>query len=49
VAAGGGKDNIQGLGESCPVCVLEALCTSCHTQEWDKDWDLDTHLKAIDH
>ena len=49
VAAGGGTDNIQGLGESCPVCVLEAICTSCHTQAWDPEWDLDTRLPAIDH
>ncbi|MEQ1566772.1 MAG: multiheme c-type cytochrome, partial [Myxococcota bacterium] len=31
VAAGGGTTNIQGLGDSCPVCVLDAVCTSCHT------------------
>ena len=49
VAAGGGTDNIQGLGESCPVCVLEAICTSCHTQRWDPNWDLDTRLQAIQH
>lgn len=49
VAAGGGTDNIQGLGESCPVCVLEAMCTSCHTPKWDKEWDLDTRLKAVSH
>lgn len=42
-------DNIVGFGESCPVCVTEAVCTSCHTREWDKDWDLDTALKAISH
>ena len=49
VAAGGGTDNIEGLGEDCPVCVIEAVCTSCHTKTWDPDWDLDTRLKAIDH
>lgn len=49
VAAGGGKDNIQGLGESCPVCVLEAVCTSCHTPRWDPQWDLDTRLQAVQH
>jgi thiol-disulfide isomerase/thioredoxin len=39
------KDNIVGLGESCPECVLEALCTSCHTQKWDPEWDLHTRLE----
>ena len=39
------KDNIVGLGESCPVCVIEAVCTSCHTSEWDPDWDLDRRLR----
>lgn len=49
VAAGGGTDNIQGLGESCPVCVLEALCTSCHTPEWDENWNLDHRLLGVAH
>jgi thiol-disulfide isomerase/thioredoxin len=49
VAAGGGTDNIQGLGESCPVCVLEAICTSCHTSQWDPNWDLDARLPAVGH
>lgn len=49
VAAEGGTDNIQGLGESCPVCVLEALCTSCHTKEWDKTWRLEAKLPLVKH
>jgi thiol-disulfide isomerase/thioredoxin len=49
VAAGGGKDNIIGLGESCPVCVIEAVCTTCHTPEWDPLWDLDKRLPAAKH
>ncbi len=49
VAAGGGKDNIQGLGESCPVCVLEAVCTTCHTKQWDPDWELEQRLKGVVH
>ncbi|MFT7519144.1 MAG: hypothetical protein ACI9MC_001284 [Kiritimatiellia bacterium] len=49
VAAKGGKDNIEGLGDDCPVCVLEAVCTTCHTSEWDPGWSLDTRLKAITH
>ena len=36
--------NIVRLGESCPECVLETLCTSCHTEEWDSDWDLHQRL-----
>ncbi len=42
-------DNIVGLGGSCPVCVIEAVCTSCHTPDQDPDWDLSPALKAIDH
>ncbi|TNE91522.1 MAG: hypothetical protein EP330_05045, partial [Deltaproteobacteria bacterium] len=49
VAEGGGKDNIEGLGEDCPVCVIEAVCTSCHTPDWDATWDLDTHLPKVGH
>ena len=41
------KDNIIGLGDSCPVCVIEAVCTSCHTPKWDPEWDLDTRLKKF--
>ena len=49
VAEGGGTENIVGLGESCPVCVVEAICTRCHTPEQDPDWDLDTALSKIKH
>ncbi len=49
VAAGGGKDNIQGLGKSCPVCVIEALCTSCHTPTWSPKFDLDPALEQVRH
>ncbi len=49
VAAGGGTDNIEGLGEDCPVCVIEAVCTSCHTTKWSPDWSLETRLEAIRH
>jgi thiol-disulfide isomerase/thioredoxin len=45
----GGKAAIEGLGEDCPVCVVEALCTSCHTPQWDEDWDLDKRLPAAGH
>jgi hypothetical protein len=43
------KDNIVGLGDSCPECVIEAICTSCHTPQWDADWQLDRRLRAIQH
>jgi len=43
------KDNIVGLGDSCPECVIEAICTSCHTPEWDADWELQKRLDAIPH
>lgn len=49
VAAGGGKDNIEGLGESCPVCVIDAVCTSCHTQKWSPTWNLPERLGQIEH
>ncbi len=49
VQDGGGKDNIVGLGESCPVCVVEAICTSCHTKAWDAAWELDQRLPAVKH
>ncbi len=40
---------ILGLGESCPECVLEAVCTTCHTAAWDPGWDLHPRLRAIEH
>jgi len=49
IQAGGGTENIEKLGDDCPVCVIEAVCTSCHTSEWDKDWSLDTHLPKAGH
>ncbi len=49
VAAEGGTDNIEGLGEDCPVCVIEAVCTGCHTKEWDPGWELDFDLPRVKH
>ena len=43
------KDNIVGLGESCPECVIEAICTSCHTPKWDPGWELKKRMSAIHH
>lgn len=42
-------DNIVGLGESCPECVIEAICTSCHDRTWDPKWAIEPRLKAIAH
>jgi thiol-disulfide isomerase/thioredoxin len=49
VAAGGGTTNIQGLGASCPVCVIDAVCTTCHTPKWSPDWNVETKLPRITH
>lgn len=49
VLAGGGKDNIIGLGESCPVCVIQAVCTSCHTKDWSPEWSVDVDLPKVAH
>lgn len=49
IAAGGGTENIVGLGQSCPECVIEAICTSCHTPEQDPDWDLSKALPKVGH
>jgi hypothetical protein len=38
------KESIEGLGEDCPVCVIEAVCTGCHDSEQDPGWDLETAL-----
>ena len=43
------KDNILGLGESCPECVIENLCTSCHNPTWDPQWKLQDRLKSAAH
>jgi thiol-disulfide isomerase/thioredoxin len=41
------KQNIIGLGESCPECIIEEVCTSCHTPEWDANWSLDVRLGTL--
>jgi thiol-disulfide isomerase/thioredoxin len=43
------KSNIVGLGDSCPECVIEAVCTSCHTPKWDPEWELESRLEAAKH
>jgi thiol-disulfide isomerase/thioredoxin len=47
VEAKGAKGTIERLGDDCPVCVIEAVCTSCHTPEWDKDWKLESALDKV--
>ena len=42
-----GTENILGLGSSCPECVIEEVCTSCHTPQWDAEWELSTRLEAV--
>lgn len=49
VASGGAPDTIEGLGDDCPVCVIEAVCTSCHTPEMDPTWDLEVDLPKAAH
>lgn len=49
VKAGGGTDNIEKLGDDCPVCVIEAVCTSCHVEKWDPDWNLERDLPKVGH
>jgi thiol-disulfide isomerase/thioredoxin len=46
-AANPTTENIVGLGDSCPVCVVEAICTSCHNKQWDPNWNLDQRLEAL--
>lgn len=40
-------ENILRLGSTCPECVLNEVCTSCHTTAWDPTWDLDEHLGRL--
>ena len=49
VASGGAPGTIEGLGEDCPVCVIEAVCTSCHTPEMDPTWSLEADLERSRH
>ena len=48
-AAAPTADNIVGLGESCPECVIEAICTRCHDSTWDPKWQINARLAAIPH
>ncbi len=48
-AAAPTTQNIIGLGESCPECVIEEVCTSCHDKQWDPTWELKKRLGAVKH
>jgi thiol-disulfide isomerase/thioredoxin len=41
--------DILGLGDTCPVCVLNELCRSCHTPAVAPEFDLDSWLPKIKH
>ncbi len=43
------SETVLGLGESCAECVIEEVCTSCHTASWDPGWDLQPRLDASKH
>lgn len=47
VAAGGGKGNIVALTGSCPLCVIESICSDCHTPEHDADWSIEPALAKV--
>ncbi len=42
-------ETILGLGERCAECVIEEVCTTCHTASWDPGWDLHPRLSASRH
>lgn len=44
-----GKGPILGLGTTCPECVIEGICTRCHTPEHDPDWELKAALSGVKH
>lgn len=47
VKSGGGKGNIVALTKSCPECVIEAVCTSCHTNEHDAKFSIEKSLQKV--
>lgn len=49
IASKGAKGTIEGLGDSCPVCVIESVCTSCHNSTWDPKWRLEDKLPRVRH
>ena len=49
VAAKGGTENVVGLGKTCAECIIEAVCTRCHTPEHDSDFELKGALDRLSH
>lgn len=47
IKAGGTKNTIVGLTESCPVCVIESICSSCHTQAVSPNFELEKALQVV--
>lgn len=47
IKAGGTKNTIVGLTESCPVCVIDSICSSCHTRELSPQFELDKALQVV--
>lgn len=45
--AGGGRGNIVALTESCPVCVIESICSTCHNAANDADFKLEEALAKV--
>ena len=45
----GAAGTIEGLGDDCPVCVIEAVCTSCHTKEQSPTFDVEAWLPKVKH
>jgi hypothetical protein len=43
------QDNIIGLGERCSECVVEEICTGCHTRDADPKWELKRRLQQLKH
>lgn len=41
------KQDIRGLGEDCPFCVIEQICMSCHTPKNDPGFNLAKDLEKI--
>lgn len=41
------KQDIRGLGEDCPFCVVEQICLSCHNAQNDPDFNIYKGLEKI--
>lgn len=41
------KQDIRGLGDDCPFCVVEQICLSCHDMKNSPDFNIHTGLEKI--